>query len=186
MGYRYFFLNFNVRCLLLGFLYPLWTQSSIMILVSNNFHPFHWPRVKKHAVKWIFFKGIPIAHCCFTHILYFGKLKKKENMKVILKYVMYNIDEILKFRKKNFACLLHQDYVIEFLQYLQHIDIYLRASFSIVGTIISKRQQIFSPKILKHLTTTFYFGWSFGSLEDDQKKVWSSLLILCNKSVKIQ
>ena len=48
-----------------------------------------------------------------------------------------------------------------------------------------KETKKINKTILKHLTTTFLFGWRFFCLEDEQKPVWPSLLILCQKPDKI-
>ena len=59
--------------------------------------------------------------------------------------------------------------------------VYCHVSFSAVDIIISKEEEIFSPKILMMETTISFFVRRFGCLEAEQKPVLTSLSRNCRK-----
>ena len=76
---------------------------------------------------------------------------------------------------ENLGMFRFQDLEITFLQPLLQTHSCLHVSFSKAAIIKSKAEQMFNLQIVKSVTSTFFFGWEFGCLEDKQKPVWSNL-----------
>ena len=72
-----------------------------------------------------------------------------------------------------------------FFQLCLNSYVYLSVSFSAVDIIISKEEEKNQSKNLDDGNNKYFFGWRAGCLEDEQKPVWVSLLILRRKTVKI-
>ena len=75
----------------------------------------------------------------------------------------------------------HQDVEIQFFSTRFNTYVYRRVSFRAVDIIISKEEEIFSPKTLMMETTISFFVLMLGCLEAEQKTVLTSLRRNCQK-----